>query len=241
MIRISFVTVGDWQWETDGRGDERVDIAIPRPGEDAADIAVFNLPEYGHGWEGEEPPWRHYTIRAVRDEGRRFDIDFVLHGDGIASSWAERAEAGHIIGVFHGGGAYYRPPQDTQVQFLIADATGLPGLGRILEELDAGARAIAICEVADPEDIQEIRSAGDVEFQWLTGSGNGLGPSALPSSVAELPDPGVPWYAWVACEASTSRTIRRDLRTRLGSPRDRHHVIGYWSENLTGDRPADIE
>ena len=91
MIRISFQTIGDWRWHTDGTGDERMDIAIPRPGETEADLTTFNLPEYGPGWVGEEPPWRHYTVRAVHDDGRRFDIDFAIHGEGIASTWAERA------------------------------------------------------------------------------------------------------------------------------------------------------
>ena len=33
MIRITLETVGDWRWHVNGIGDERVDIAIPRPGE----------------------------------------------------------------------------------------------------------------------------------------------------------------------------------------------------------------
>lgn len=112
MIRISFRTIGAWRWNTDGSGDEHIDIALPHPGETEADLTVFNLPEYGPGWKGEEPPWRHYTVRAVYDHGRVFDIDFAIHGDGIASTWAERAEPGHVIGAFHGGGSYYRPPAD---------------------------------------------------------------------------------------------------------------------------------
>jgi len=240
MIRISFETVGGWHWHEDGIGDERVDIAIPRPGRTVAEIDTFNLPEYGPGWTGEEPPWRHYTVRAVHDGGRRFDIDFVVHGEGVASTWAERAEPGHEIGVFHGGGSYYRPPQDAAFQLLVADATGLPGLGRIVEGLDAGVRALAVVEVSDPADVQSFGTAADVEFRWLTGSGNGHGASALPAAVSLVDAPDAPWYAWVACEASASRAIRRDLRQRLGSPRDRHHVIGYWTENLAGDRPADV-
>lgn len=242
MIRISLETVGGWQWPTHGIGDERVDIAIPRPGETVADIDVFNLPEYGRGWQGEEPPWRHYTVRAVRDEGRRFDIDFVVHGDGIASGWAERAEPGHILGIFNelDSRSYYAPPADTRVQFLVADATGLPGIGRTIEGLPRGMRAIAIIEVPSEEDIQSFATEADVEIRWMTGTGNGHGPSALPGAVAELVAPEEPWYAWVACEASASRTIRKDLRNRLQSPRDRHNVIGYWTENKTGDAPAEV-
>ncbi|UGS27997.1 SIP domain-containing protein [Microbacterium resistens] len=243
MIRVSLEPLGGWRWHTDGIGDERIDIALPRPGETVADIAVFNLPEYGSGWQGEEPPWRHYTVRAVHDGGRRFDIDFVVHGHGVASSWAERAAPGHVLGVFNDlpSRSYYDPPEDAVEQILVADATGLPGLGRIVEGLAPGTRAIAIAEVPDEADVQEYATDGDVEFRWLIGSGNGRGPSSLPLAVAELTAPASPWYAWVACEASASRAIRGDLRVRLGSPRDRHHAIGYWTMDKAGDAPAEVD
>lgn len=185
-------------------------------------------------------PWRHYTVRAVRDDGRCFDIDFAIHGQGFASSWAERAEPGHIIGAFHGGGSYYRPPSDATFQLLVADSTGLPGLGRIIEELPETTRALAVIEIPETGDIQTIDAAATIEYRWLTGTGNGQGPSALPAAVAEFTPPDEPWYAWAACEAAASRSIRTDLRKRLGSPRDRHHVIGYWTETRAGNHPADL-
>lgn len=243
MIRITLEAVGDWRWHVNGIGDERVDIAIPRPGETTADLETFNLPEYGPGWTGEEPPWRHYTIRSVHSEGRRFDIDFAIHGHGIASSWAERAEPGHVIGIFNEGESrsYYEPPADAEVQILAADLTGLPGLGRIVEGLPSGVRAVVLAEVPEKADILPFATAAEVEYRWLVGTGNGLSDSALPAAVAELAEPDAPWYAWVACEASASRAIRRELRQRLGSPRNRHHAIGYWARDKAGDRPADMD
>ena len=229
MIRIQFEAEGDWRWPEHGRGDERVDIALPMPGETRAAIDVFLLPEYGRGWEGEEPPWRHYTVRHVREGGRVLEIDFVVHEGGLASSWAERAEPGHVIGVFGAGtreepSSYYAAPDDAEFQLLVADATGVPGLGRIIEQLPAGARALAVAEVPSHADIQEFDTRGDVEMIWRVGTGNGLGASSLAAEVSRVTDPGVPWYAWVACEAATSRAIRRDLRNRLGLARDRHHA-----------------
>ena len=44
MIRITLEAVGDWRWHVNGIGDERVDIAIPRPGETSAELETFNLP-----------------------------------------------------------------------------------------------------------------------------------------------------------------------------------------------------
>ncbi|GAA2846427.1 NADPH-dependent ferric siderophore reductase [Leucobacter komagatae] len=246
MLRITFEAVGDWLWPTHGRGDERVDIALPAPGETVANIEVFNLPEYGRGWEGEEPPWRHYTVRQVHEGGKRLDIDFVVHAGGLASAWAERAEPGHIIGIFGAGereepSSYYQALEDAEFQLLVADATGQPGLGRILEQLPEGARALAIVEVPTEEDIQEYDTAGDVEIRWIIGSGNGYAPSALADEVAGFTAPETPWYAWVACEAATSRAIRSDLRARLGLARNRHNAIGYWTQDRTGNMSADVD
>lgn len=246
MIRIRFEAEGDWRWPTHGRGDERVDIALPEPGSTVAAIHVFNLPEYGRGWTGVEPPWRHYTVRQVHDGGRQLDIDFVVHDGGHASSWAERAEPGHIIGIFGAGereepSSYYNAPADAAFQLLVADATGQPGLGRILEQLPTGARALAIVEVPTAEDVQQYDSRGDIEIRWLIGTGNGHAPSALAAEVAKLNAPEGEWYAWVACEASTSRAIRSDLRGRLGLARDRHHAIGYWTQDRTGNMSADVD
>ncbi len=246
MLRIRFEAVGKWRWPTHGRGDERIDIALPSPGETEARIDVFNLPEYGRGWTGEEPPWRHYTVRGVHEGGRLLDIDFVVHEGGLASSWAERAETGHIIGIFGAGtrdepSSYYAAPEDAQFQLLVADATGVPGLGRILEQLPAEVRARAIVEVPSEADIQQFDTRADVELVWRVGTGNGLAPSALLEEVAQLDEPGEPWYAWVACEAATSRAIRRELRTRLGLTRDRHHAIGYWAQDRTGNMSADVD
>jgi NADPH-dependent ferric siderophore reductase len=37
MRRISIEAEGDWHWPTGGQGDERIDIAFPKPGETEAD------------------------------------------------------------------------------------------------------------------------------------------------------------------------------------------------------------
>ncbi|MBZ4486436.1 siderophore-interacting protein [Microbacterium sp. cx-55] len=233
-IRVRLRAVGDWRWHTDGGGDERIDLAFPRPGERDADVAFFNDREYGHAPTDDEPPWRHYTVRAVHDDGQELDIDFVVHEGGVASGWAENAEAGDIVGVFHGGPSrsYYAPPADSQWQLLVADATGLPGLARIVEELPAGARARAIVEVPGEQDRQEIPTRGNVEWTWIIGSGGRT--SALPAAVAESDVPDGPGYAWIACEAAAARRVRSHVRMAWGLSRDRHRAVGYWTAGASG-------
>ncbi|MFZ4894997.1 siderophore-interacting protein [Plantibacter sp. Mn2098] len=262
MIRIDFEAVGDWRWFDDGFGDERIDLAFPFPGETVARIEYFNRDDYGRAGEVEHgehehaehehehaehehpdetdpedsPLWRHYTVRAVRDGGRSFTVDFVVHEGGLAAEWAMRAEPGHILGTFVSGdsSSYYGAPDDAEWQLLVADATGLPGLGRIIEELPDGARVRAIIEVPTVADEQSFETSGDVEYIWLHGSGLGLAPSRLLDAVASLDLPATPGYAWVACEAAVSRSIRSHLRSVRALPRARHHAIGYWTAGRSG-------
>ena len=239
MLRVTLRAEGGWRLATEGRGDERIDLAFPRAGRAEAELAFFNQAAYGSEQldYSEEPPWRHYTVRAVRDGGAELDIDFVLHEGGHASAWAERAEPGHLLGVFGGdqpSRAHFREAAGADWLLLVADATGLPGLGRIAEELAPGQRAHAIVEVPEPADRQEFATAGELTIDWLVGSGLGLAPSGLAAAVARLEFPAGTPYAWVACEAATSREIRRHLRRERGLARDTHSVIGYWSAGERG-------
>lgn len=234
MIRVRLRAVGDWRWHVDGNGDERVDLAFPRRNETNADVAFFNDREYGHVHSNDEPPWRHYTVRSVHDGGREFDIDFVVHDGGLASGWAERATPGQVLGVFHGGSsrAYYAPPVDSAWQLLVADATGLPGLARIVEELPVGAQAHAVVEIPHESDRQLIATRANVVWTWIVGAG-GLD-SKLPSAVESFTPPAGPGYAWVACEAAAARRVRKHVRETIGLARDRHRAVGYWTAGTSG-------
>lgn len=236
IVRVRLRAVGAWRWFVNGQGDERIDLAFPFPGETVADVDFYNDGHGGASRLGPEPPWRHYTARRVYADGAELDIDFVIHDGGVASSWAQRAEPGHVLGVFRGATesrAYYMPPADSEWRLLVADATGLPGLARIIEELPAGARAQAVIEVPHEADRQQIDTRGDVEWIWLTGPG-GLS-TRLPEVVETLTLPSSgPGYAWVACEASASRRIRGLLRGVHAQPRDRHRAVGYWTAGAAG-------
>lgn len=261
MIRVELEAIGGWRWPTDGHGDERIDIAFPFPGEHVAQIEYFNRADYGRSSEHAEhdendahdghdhehddddhadaadaPPWRHYTVRKVADRGRRLDIDFVVHDGGVASGWAERAQTGDVLGVFYSGdtSSYYNAPSDAALQLLVADATGLPGLGRIIEGLRPGAQVHAVIEVASALDEQHFETAGNVSYTWLHGSGLGTSPSALATAVEGLELAQSPGYAWIACEAAESRAIRRHLRAVRGMARNSHHAIGYWTAGHVG-------
>lgn len=236
MIRIRLEILGEWRWPDRGVGDVKIDLAFPREGESIADVAFFNREDYGSTESSDGPPWRHYTVRAEHEDGSFLDIDFVVHEGGFASEWAARAEPGHILGVFAGdeSRSHYSPSDGARRELLVADATGLPGLGRIVEDLPAGTVAHAFIEVQTEEDRQTFETAADVTYIWLTGTGLGHSRSALPAAIEAWDAPTDLDYAWIACEAGASRRIRRHLRTVLGLDRRSHIAVGYWTDGHIG-------
>jgi NADPH-dependent ferric siderophore reductase len=110
----------------------------------------------------------------------------------------------------------------------MADMTALPALGRILEELPAGQRAVVLAEVTEPSDTQPLDSPADATCTWLPGTGNGQGPSRLLEALRQVELPEGPGYLWFAGEAAESRAVRKYVRRELGWPTERFTIIGYW-------------
>ena len=125
-------------------------------------------------------------------------------------------------------GGWYAPPSETRWQILLADMTGLPALGRIVDESPATLATVAIAEVIEPTDRQSFRTPSCADVRWLYGTGNGLGPSRLLSALRELELPSGPGYVWFAGEASESRGVRKYLRHQLGWSNDQFTSLGYW-------------
>ena len=157
-------------------------------------------------------------------------IDFVAHEGGVASAWALSATAGQTI-LLTRPRRWSNVPETARWQLLVADMTGLPALGRAVEQLPAGARAHVIVEVLERGDIQTFETAGEVTYDWRVGSGNGDCASVLENAVENFELPDGEGYVWFAGEASTSRAVRKYVRKVLGFPVQQFAIIGYWRVN----------
>ena len=179
-----------------------------------------------------EPLTRDYTVRYYRREQRELDIDMVLHGTGIGSTWAAAAQPGMRLGVFGPRGSEVLPfVHDWYL--LGAEETALPALARWAEMLPAGVRVIAFAEVSGPEDEQPIESAADLTLTWLhRGSAPSGSTDLLERAIraAELPE-GL-GFAWVAGEATSLKPIRRHLRRERGLLKEQVDVDGYWKRGV---------
>ena len=229
MVRVTLGGPDMVDYPTTGVGDEWVRVFFP----DAPGDAV-RLPRLeGRGWVYEDDvkpsEMRTYTIRDWRPG--EVDVDFVVHGTGVATTWATSVDVGGQAGLTEPV-AVYRRAEDASHQFLFCDEPGLPAALRICEEAPEGLASTLVCEVRDSGfEIQPAR--GDVECIWLPGAGNGVSPSRLPDVLSGL---DIPQGAavWVGTESRVSRTLRRQLREEKGLARTAATTMGYWVHDKEG-------
>ena len=169
---------------------------------------------------------RSYTVRRQDPAAREVDIDFVLHGDGPAATWAAAAAPGAVLGV-----ASSAPLGDAPAGWLLlaGDETALPAISRILSAADPRARGIALLEVAGAEEQQPLAAPPGMDVRWVHRSVATPRADVLADAIAALPRPeGEDLFVWVGAESATVRAVRADLRGRWGLRRRQHHAIGYW-------------
>ncbi|MET0796790.1 MAG: siderophore-interacting protein [Rhodococcus sp. (in: high G+C Gram-positive bacteria)] len=92
---------------------------------------------------GRRPLARAYTVRRYDPRTRELEVDFVVHGSGVATAWARGAGPGdrmHIAGPSVSQGL----PEDCEHLLVVGDETALPAIARLLEGLPADARGAGV-------------------------------------------------------------------------------------------------
>ncbi|MEU0915231.1 siderophore-interacting protein [Streptomyces althioticus] len=204
--------------------DHYVKLLFPAPG--AVYPEPFDLERIRAEFPREQwPVTRTYTIRHWDPEHRELTLDFVIHGDeGLAGPWAINARPGDVVHFLGPGGAY-APDPAADWHLLAGDESALPAIARALESLPQGARAVALLEIAGPDEEQKIDS--DVEIRWLHRGDRRVG-EALAEAVHTLEWPEGRVHAFVHGEAHFVKELRRLLRVDRAIPREDLSISGYW-------------
>ncbi|MPZ48275.1 MAG: siderophore-interacting protein [Dehalococcoidia bacterium] len=218
-----------------------IKVVLPQDGDDRPFI-----PDYGPDGpilaEGQKRPLsRTYTPRRWHPEAQALDVDFLLHGDGPAASWAKSAQPGSLVAVTNPGGPYNLDASATS--FVIAgDDSALPAIGTILEALPASARASVLIEVEDSTDEMELESRAQIDVTWLHRGDSEDPIGALLASTlrqAKLPAAEA-GRIWVGCEAEIMRDLRRWLVFERGWDRKAIHTHGYWKLGASNHPDHDV-
>ncbi|WP_333988585.1 siderophore-interacting protein [Pseudomonas sp. S3(2024)] len=202
--------------------DDHVKLLFPQNAEQAAALETMVL---GAGKDnGPLPEMRDYTPRRYDLDKLELDIDFVLHGDGPASTWAEQARPGQFLHIGGPRGSMI-VPDIFDSYLLIGDETALPAIARRLEGLAANRKALVVIEVENGAEQQVLESKAQVNVIWVLRDG---GKDNLLTTVKQLQAPKGNLYAWVATETRVSRQIRRVLLDEHGLNEQLVKAVGYW-------------
>lgn len=170
---------------------------------------------------------RAYTVRKWLPQSGVMYIDFAAHEDGVAAQWAMSARPGTTIPMSEPFGRFKREKTFPWV-LLIADVTGLPAVGRILEELPSNVVVTAHIELPDMADRQVLTSTAQLSLYWHDTFGKCGSHSDLYriAKSAILQDHS--GYIWIAGEATMASQSRKYFRDILGFDKERIDAIGYW-------------
>lgn len=207
--------------------DDHVKLFFPRAGQASIPMPQ-ETPDGLRFPDGERPEARDYTPRAYDNDACTLTLDFVLHGDGPASSWAERAAPGDLIGVGGLRGSFVvRAAFDWYL--LIGDETALPAIGRRIEELPHDARVHALIEIADAAERQSFNGGASAYVTWVSRVGGAPGdPERLLSATKSFVLPQGNGYIFIAGESAMSKMVRHHLVDERGHNPDWIKAAGYW-------------
>src|SRR5690606_14601529 len=146
MIRVVLTGPDLEDFRTDNF-DDHVKVFLPEEGS-----RIPTLPRVSPEgrWNLRDPAltYRDYTVRRYDPDAEELVLDFVAHDHGPAGRWALDARPGDELGVLGPRGTVHID-HGYDYHLLGADETALPAVARRLEDLPAGSRVFAFCEVAD--------------------------------------------------------------------------------------------
>lgn len=176
-----------------------------------------------------EPIMRDYTPRRFDRDAKELDIEFVLHGEGPGSLWAEQVQVGQTLTI--GGPRGSRVvPYNFDWYLMIGDESAIPSFARRLKELPADSFSVVIIETEDASQKIDLEHNGKVEIHWIYRNGRKPGQAdEIKNKLASLPIFHGDYFAWIALEKSCAMEIRDLLITIRGAREEWIKATGYWS------------
>ena len=210
-------------------GEPLASFGPPRPG---GHMKLFfppsgwQPPAPGSAADAPRPPSRTYTPRRHDPVAGELDVEFVLHGDGLAATWADAAKPGSSLYIAGTGGGF-DIPDAAQRLVLVADDTAMPAAATILEALPEHTAATVICAVSGAAEERRFARTQHTATWLHFGGDPAMAGTLLERAVIDRADQPETWW-WVACEAAAMRRIRKHLLGERGIDPAKVHTRGYW-------------
>jgi NADPH-dependent ferric siderophore reductase len=224
---VSVVVTGD---DLDGFADaaptSHLKVFLPADGQDEPNLPEFTPDGAVFADDGPRPTVRTYTPRRYDPATKTLEIQFLLHGEGPASEWAQRAKPGDKLAVAGPGGRFSLEPV-AEYWWLAADESAIPAVATLLDALPETVAADVHIEVDGPDDEIELSAPVKATITWHHRRGGDAFGAELEAAAraASIPDGA---RIWVACEAAAMRGIRRYFTRERGIPVAQLTTRGYW-------------
>jgi len=221
-----YVTGDDLDGFADAAPTSHLKVFLPAEGQDEPSLPEFTPDGAVYDNDAPPPTVRTYTPRAYDQATKTLEIQFLVHGEGPASDWAQRAKPGDKLAVAGPGGRFSLEPEADH-WWLAADESAIPAVGTLLDALPESTTVDVHIEVEGPDDEIELGGRAKTTVTWhhrraVDAFGRELAQAAREAAIPNAA------RVWVACEAAAMRDIRRYFIGERGIPVARLVTRGYW-------------
>lgn len=210
-------------------------LFLPHVGENEIDFEALALPR------GSRPPSapmvRTLTPRRFDESSGELDVEFYVHGEGPASSFATNARVGDRIAL-SGPSRPYLPNVD-MYQIIAGDESAVPAIGMIVEALAESTEGLVILELGDSADTPKLQTPIGIVVQTVLRTTDAPVGTAMVAAIRDSELPAGPVQAWVAGESVAIRKARAVLAER-NVPRELLTTRGYWRNGEAGHSDHDM-
>lgn len=186
----------------------------------------------------DELEMRDYTPRRYDAASGILTIDFALHDPahaGPATRWALSAKPGDMLQMGGPKGSMV-VPYDYDWWLLIGDETGLPAIGRRLEEMPPGTRVITLVAVTGPEEEQRFDTRAAHRSIWVhRPAAQADDPAPLLQALKqEHPSQGEGFIS-IAAEAKVASALKEFVTVSWKHDPAWMKSKGYWTTGQASD------
>jgi NADPH-dependent ferric siderophore reductase len=188
---------------------------------------------------------RLYTIRPVEGDWRRMELNFVMHGDGLASNWAAAATVGSPLIANLGFGDRVMDIDElpaVQTYVLLGDETCVPTVATMLERLPAGCDVFVCIEVGGPEDEWTFETKANATIQWIHRDAEAGTTDYLRTYCENFAWPANgSVHVWAGAEGRQIYALRKQLREEVGLQRGQYQLLGFWRRGIATEQVLALE